>query len=173
MDIAKALSGGSRRSIGRSNDVAAHVLNDKTALPKLVAALSHEEAVVRMRAADALEKVSVRRPEWLDPFAPDVLTLAATRDEQEIRWHSAQILPRLRLNNAQRKKAVDLLMTFLDDHSRIVQAFALTALVELSKDDAEIRARVAMLVKRAAASQWPSLRARARALDKRLSKSVA
>jgi hypothetical protein len=173
MDIAKVLSGCDRRSIGRSAEVVAHALKNKSILQDLVAALSHGDVVVRMRAADTLEKVSAQKPDWLDPFAGKLLAVASASDEQEIRWHAAQMFSRLRFSNAQRNKAIDLLFEFLKDKSRITQAFALTALVDLAKGDPALRARVAPLVKRAAARGSPSVKARAKALERRLGKRNA
>lgn len=168
MDIAKALSGGDRRSIGRSNEVAAYVLRRQFALPELMRALASDDVVVRMRAADALEKVSAARADLCDPFARDLLFVAAKSDEQEVRWHAAQILPRLTLSRRQRGEAVDLLFEFLQDKSRIVQAFALTALVDFAEDDKGLRERVTPLVRRAAASGAPSVKARAKKLMDRI-----
>jgi vesicle coat complex subunit len=169
MDIAETLSGGDRRSIGRSDEVVSHVLKNKLSLAVLFEMLTHDDAVVRMRAADALEKISAEEPRWLDPYAARLLTVAAASGEQEIRWHTAQMLPRLKLSKAQRKKSVDLVFEMLSDTSRIAQAFALTALVNFAERDAALYARVAPLVKRAAAFGAPSMKARAKALEKRLS----
>lgn len=173
MQVAKLLASGDRRSIGRSQQVVADVFRRKIAIREVVAALSHGDRLVRMRAADALEKVSVRNWDLLQFFAPTLLKVAAASDEQEIRWHAAQILPRLRLNKAQHTRAVDTFFAYLSDKSRIVQAFALTALVELSIGDAALSERVTRIVGRAAASGPPSLKARAKALRKRLAVATA
>lgn len=167
MDIAEVLSGGDRRSIGRSDQVAAFVLNYQSALPELIAALADERAVVRMRAADALEKVSAKEAGWLAPFAAEILQ-ATESEDQELRWHAAQILPRLSLDRTQRSEAEERLFGLLDDASRIVRVFALTALVDLAQDDEPLRARLTPVVSAAAATGFPSMKARARKLINRL-----
>jgi hypothetical protein len=172
MRIADALSGGDRRSIGRSNDVAAYVLGCRSAVPELVAALENENAVVRMRAADSLEKLSAKKPEWLNPFAGAILAAATHRDEQEICWHAAQILPRLDLDATQHQNAVSLLIGFLNNNSRIVRTFALTGLVDLALHDQTLRDKVVPLVQSATTSGIPSLEARARKLLRRLGKDA-
>jgi hypothetical protein len=49
---------GDRRSIGKADEVVALVLRQPRHLPVLAAGLWHPDPLVRMRAADALEKVS-------------------------------------------------------------------------------------------------------------------
>jgi tagatose-1,6-bisphosphate aldolase len=172
MNIVEALSGGDRRSIGRSNEVAAYALAHRSAVPELVAALEHQDAVVRMRAADALEKLSVRKAEWLTPHAGAILAAAGRRQDQEICWHAAQVLPRLDLDAAQHGMSVTLLRDLLAHRSRIVRASALAGLVDLSQRDPALRDQAAALVRKASMSGIPSLEARARKLLRRLGKNA-
>lgn len=169
LDIPTALSSGDRRSIGRANEIAAFVLRNEAALPDLIAALGNQNDVVRMRAADALEKISAIRSDWVTPFADDLLDAVAKWNQQEIDWHVAQILPRLDLTPVQRDKAICVLFGFLAEQSRILRTFALTGLVEFSMRDPRLRNRVIPEVQRAAASGIPSLEARARKLIQRMS----
>ncbi|MBK8051502.1 MAG: hypothetical protein IPK16_33110 [Anaerolineales bacterium] len=52
--------------------------------------------------------------------------------QQEVRWHVAQLIPRLQLSEGERQVAVEVLTEYLDDHSRIVVVFSMQALVELA-----------------------------------------
>ena len=67
----KKLSGGDRRSIGRSNDVVADVLARPAQAPRLlkilIGALASPDPVLRMRAADAVEKITMQRPDFYSP----------------------------------------------------------------------------------------------------------
>lgn len=164
MDMARALSGGDRRSIGRATAVVSHILRHRETLGELIEALEHEDPIVRMRAADVAEKISKQHPDWLRPYAQRFVALAGNSTQQEIRWHLAQMLPRLRLSPSQRRRALAALLGYLDDQSRIVQVSALTALVEFSCRDPGLKSRVAPLVARAVRSGTPSLRARAKKL---------
>ncbi|MGA3056033.1 MAG: hypothetical protein ABSD63_17635 [Candidatus Korobacteraceae bacterium] len=67
-DILALLEGGDRRTIGRADEVAAMVADDLELFPKLIAGLWLAEAVVRTRAADAVEKVKRERGELLQPY---------------------------------------------------------------------------------------------------------
>jgi hypothetical protein len=163
VDFKRDLSGGDLRSIGRANAAAAYVLQHREALRELIAAMRDSDAVVRMRAADAAEKVSVREPAWFSPHANTLLSLAETSTQQEVRWHLAQMLPRLALSPAKRKRAAAALLNYLEDKSKIVQVTAMTALAELANDD-EAKQRVMNILNKAARSKHASLRARAKKL---------
>lgn len=89
-----------------------------------------------MRAADAAEKVSSQNPELLRPFKAQLLRLLEEVTQQELRWHLAQMVPRLPLNRQKRVRATAALQSYLSDRSSIVKTCALQALVELAvKDD--------------------------------------
>lgn len=163
MNVVKALHGGNLRSIGAANAVVRHVLRSPRSLPVLVGALAHEEPIIRARAADVLEKVSVHHPEWLFEHKR-ALQAAMRQEQQEVRWHMAQIAPRLRWAPRQRARIVAWLMECMGHESRIVRACALTALAEMAADDPALRVRVRNLLTKAIASPIASLRARARKL---------
>lgn len=149
MDILAALSSGDRRSIGRANEVVAHVLEKPDSVRLLIGALSDMDPVIRMRAVDALEKVSVSHNEWLDPHAQDLIGFARNSGQQEVRWHMAQILPRLALSGPQRLSVTRIFFDYLEDDSKIVRAFAMTALAQFAVEDPHLRARVVPLLEKA------------------------
>jgi hypothetical protein len=121
--------------------------------------LSGDDRVLRARAADALEKASRASPAILRPHKRVLLRLAEAARQQEVRWHLAQMLPRLELSTQQRRHSLVLLRGYLDDRSRIVAACALEALWDLGRGQ-----WVRALVERCASTGPPSLRARARRL---------
>src|SRR4029077_10613643 len=73
--ISAMLKGGDRRSIGKSNQIAQLVLSEPKRFAELVESLWDEDPIVRMRAADAAEKVAVTRPEFLNPHKRELLGL--------------------------------------------------------------------------------------------------
>jgi len=85
--ILALLEGGDRRTIGRSNQVAAIVSKDPGLFPKLIAGLWSADPLVRMRTADATEKVTRKNRELLLPYKKELLGLMAGTTEQELRWH--------------------------------------------------------------------------------------
>jgi hypothetical protein len=132
MNIAALLAGGDRRSIGRSNQVVALVRVRPERFAELMRCLWSDDPIVRMRAADAAEKVSAPLPELLAPFRAELLGLLVEADQQEMRWHLAQMIPRLSLNSTERGRAIATLRAFLSDDSSIVKTCAMQALVELT-----------------------------------------
>lgn len=101
--ILDELRGRDRRSIGRSNQVVTIVRRKPALFPALIDGMHHDDELVRMRAADAVEKLTVTNPEWLPPFTAQLMKLAAGATQQELRWHPAQLLPRLELSEKNRK----------------------------------------------------------------------
>lgn len=103
-----------------------------------------------MRCADVAEKVSGAHPDWLQPHKEALLSFASTVQEKEVRWHMAQMLPRLQLAAVERRRAVALLFQYLDDPSRIVKTWSMQALFQMSEGDPKLRARVMPIVRDAA-----------------------
>src|SRR5229473_8031337 len=99
------LEGGDRRMIGRSDEVAAIVSENPRLFPGLIAGLWSENPLVRMRAADAAEKVTRSNRELLQPYKKELLGLMAGAREQELRWHLAVMVPRLLLNAKEKQRA--------------------------------------------------------------------
>src|ERR1700689_5350189 len=141
--ILRLLEGGDRRMIGRSDKVAAMVYKAPELFPELIAGLWSEDPLVRMRAADAAEKVTRKNRELLQPHKSELLGLMAETEQQELRWHLAAMVPRLRLNVRERQIAISSLNRYLEDGSSIVKTFALQGLADLAQNDSSIRPKVA------------------------------
>lgn len=166
--LVEKLHGTDRRSTGRADEVAADVLAEPNLFGALVDAMTGSDAVVRMRAADAAEKVTRSRPDLLTAHKARLLGEAAAAPQQEVRWHIAQMLPRLELTHNERDRAVQLLLGYLDDESRIERTFAMQALADLAAEDEALRARVTPILERLAAIGSPAMRSRGRKLVDRL-----
>ncbi len=164
------LGGGDRRSIGRSDQVAARVLKQPETFAELIECLWSDDPVVTMRAADAAEKISLQRPDLLKPFKAELLGLADETTQAELRWHLALMIPRLALTRTERERAVARLRSFLDDRSSIVKTFAIQGLVELSQGDSNLRAEMVDLLEQFCCSGTPAMKARSRKLLKLLQK---
>lgn len=160
----KKLAGGDRRSIGRSNQVVREVLARPTAVRILVEGLTHADPIVRMRAADALEKVTAQRPDLLRPYKRAVFQVAAASEQQEVRWHMAALFARMNLRPLERAAAADILLDYLRDKSSIVKTFAMQGLGDLAKRDAAFKRKVLPLLQELTSSGTPAMRARGRKL---------
>ncbi len=161
------LDGSDRRSIGRSEKVACVVLKEPRRFRELIKFLWDENPVVRMRAADAAEKISAKQPRLLDRYKPKLLGLLAETEQIELRWHLAAMITRLRLTAPQRHRAAAALQRYLDDCSSIVKTFALQGLADLAQNDPALRAKAKQLLEEAVQSGTPAMKARARNLLKK------
>ena len=164
--IAVMLDGSDRRSIGRADEIVGLILKNPKFFRELIACLWHKNPIVRMRAADAAEKVSAKRPDLVQRYKSELLGLLAVTEQIEVRWHLAQMVPRLKLTARERQRAAGALRHYLDDRSSIVRTFALNALVELSRYDETLRPEAKQLVEEALHSGSAAMKARARQLLK-------
>lgn len=162
--VLEKLAGTDRRSIGLADQVAEEIAGDQTLFDEVFAGMFLNDPVIRMRAADAVEKASRRHPERLYPHKDALLGELAGVDQQEVRWHVAQMLPRLPLNPSERHRAVAILEEFLDDKSTIVRVNALEALVTLARGDSELEREVRRRLLETLESGAPAEKARAQKL---------
>src|SRR5438067_13731444 len=163
-DLLALLAGADRRSIGRADEVSGMVLKRPALFPELMAGLWNADPVVRMRAADVAEKVSRNQPELLQPFKAELLGLLREASEQELRWHLAQMVPRLLLTQLDRMRVASVLKSYLEDRSSIVKTFAMQALADLASDDTTLLPETVELVHQLTRSGTPAMRARGRKL---------
>jgi hypothetical protein len=184
--LRKMLAGGDRRSIGRADEAVAVLRYAPGRVAELVELLWDSEAVVRMRAADALEKLSRDAVEWLEPmlepYRMNLLGLMAETEQQEVRWHLAVLVPRLQLTSEQRLRVARTLEGYLQDRSSIVKTCAMQGFWELACRDAGLKREVVELVREITQGRsekyrltpemiTPAMRARGRKLLSQLTKT--
>lgn len=97
------LAGGDRRSIGKAESVTAIVARSPRRFAELWACLGDPDSLVRMRAADAAEKVTRAAPELLADVKGELLDGALDDGTREVRWHLIAMTPRLPLTLAEAK----------------------------------------------------------------------
>lgn len=162
--LLEALKGGDRCSIGRSNQVVAIVCRNPALFAALIDGIHHADERVRMRAADATQKLTVTNPQWLQPFRCHLIRLAAQAEQQELRWHLAQMLPRLELSPGDRMIVVAILRRYLKDRSRIVKTFAMQGLADLAMQDPRMRATTRRRISSLMRTGSPAMKSRGRKL---------
>jgi hypothetical protein len=129
-----------------------------------------DDPLIRMRAADAVEKITALHPEYLQPYKNQFIEQVAHISQQEVRWHVAQMLPRLGLSEAEQAQAVEILLDYLNDKSKIVKTFAMQALADLAEREAKLRPQVSKLLAKLTETGSPAMKSRGRKLLDRLSK---
>jgi hypothetical protein len=117
-----------------------------------------------MRAADALEKISSAHPQYLKPFKKKILRLAAQTEQQEVRWHIAQMITRIHLTPKEKTTATGILFDYLHDKSNIVITFSLQTLAEFATEDKILRARVIKVLEKLTQTGSPAVKNRGKKL---------
>ena len=167
------LQEGDRRSIGRSNEVVSEVLSNPRLFRAVFSGLSADDPLIRMRSADAVEKITAQRPEFLRSYKNTLIRELAATDQKEVRWHVAQMLPRLELNEDERKRVFRVLLGYLNDSSSIVRTFAMQALADIGRDSAALLPSVRRRLAELTITGTPAMRARGRKLLTSLSGPTA
>lgn len=166
------LGGGDRRSIGAVNAVLAALEADPARQDELFACLESPDALVRYRAFDALEKWSLRHPGALLPLKARLLDGTLDDGSAEVRWHLNLICPRLPLVDAEARALMSRLEADFARHaSRIARVMALQGAQDLARAHPALKPRAVAMLAEAAQSPLASLRARARKLEGRMSRS--
>ncbi|MDO8827842.1 hypothetical protein [Methylophaga sp.] len=162
--ILKMLEGGDRRSIGRSNEVVALVLDKPKLFDVLISGMSLFDPRVCMRCADAVEKVTVLHAEYLRPYKHTLIEELSRIEQKEVRWHVAAMLARLPLTENEQQRVIDLLLSYTNDRSSIVKTLSMQALAELAERDESLRPQVLRHIEELCVIGTPAMRARGKHL---------
>jgi hypothetical protein len=162
------LRGGDRRSIGRAEQVAEAASRTPALFAELFEGLREASPLIRMRAADAMEKATRTRPELLQPWKGPLLETVSPLKQKEVRWHVAQMLPRLALTAVEQRRAVRILLGYLADASSIVKTSSMQALVELAERDERLLVQVTPVIEGLTRTGTPAMRSRGRKLLRKL-----
>ena len=119
--ILEKLAGNDRRSIGCANEIVAIVLSNPLLFDTVFNGMRSEDPVLRMRCADVVEKITAIHPEYLAPYKQCLIDEIAQIDQQEVRWHVAQMFSRLELSKNEQQKVLKILSDYLKDKSKIVK----------------------------------------------------
>ena len=89
----------------------------------------------------------------------------------QVRWHVAQMLPRLELTEQERRRVFRVLLGYLNDPSSIVRTFAMQALVDVARESPALLPVVRRRIRKLAVDGTPAMKARGRKLLKELATS--
>ena len=130
--ILQKLKGGDLRSIGRAEEVVQDILNNPVLFAEVFEGMLDDDPLVRMRSADALEKVSLSHPEYLQPFKNRLISEVSQVRQQEVRWHVVQMFSYLEVDKVERDEIIRILLSYLDtDKSKIVKVCSMQSLANL------------------------------------------
>jgi len=159
------LSGGDLRSIGKVNAVIRHV-QSQSQFDKLFNGLFHQDRLIVMRAADAVEKITLKEHRYLMPHKKSLLELLDTARDKELKWHLALLVSRLKLTKRELGKAWAILTGWALDagESRIVRVNSVQGLFDLLKQSPRLKSDLELTLVQLEKEEIPSLKARIRKL---------
>lgn len=120
-EILEKLSGGDLRSEGRSEEVAKEIIANPQLLNDLIQGLNSENKVIRGRVCMTMEIISRNNSELLKEVISQVIELAAKDTVPQVRWHIAEILGNVPINDNVIDRIVQILLEYLEDKSKIVK----------------------------------------------------
>ena len=162
------LKGGDLRSIGKADRIVAQI-KDQADLDELFKGLFDPDRKVVMRTADAIEKITLTHPMYLQKHKDEIIALCKSSQAIELKWHLAQLLPRLRLTAQEVEKCWNILSEWAADRneSRIVRVNSLQGLFELSERIKNGRSEFDRIADQVEPERIPSINARIRKLRRR------
>lgn len=168
-NFAHLLLGGDLRSIARSNEVVRRVTDQQT-FDQLFTFLLHHERLLVMRAADAIEKITLKNNAYLAPHKPQLLALMKSALHKELKWHLALLVARLDLSPEEAQDIADTLdyWALNPNESKLVRVNSLQGLFELSGRYPALRESFFRVLRSLEHERIPSLVARVRKLKKEM-----
>ena len=165
INFEKELDGDDLRSIGNANKIVS-LVRDQSSFDQLFRLLFHAKRQIVMRAADAIEKITIQHPEYLTPYKKELFEISLHDNKIELKWHLAQLLPRLELSKPERRKAWEILFEWASNknESKIVRVNALQGLDILVPIMTEQKQELIDLVASIYKENVPSINARIRKL---------
>lgn len=166
-NLEKLLRGDDLRSIGKSNSIA-KAIGNQAEFDELFQYLFHEDRLVKMRTADALEKISLTHPGYLAGHKKELFKLLNTEAGIELQWHLAQLIARVSLT----EKETGIVWAKLSEwamnknQSRIVRVNSLQSLFDLLYLYPGFQNKLTAIINKLEEEQIPSLSARIKKLRK-------
>ena len=123
-----------------------------------------------MRAADAVEKITLAHPAYLVPHKKEVLQLVRTATDKELKWHLALMLPRLPFTEKELGNVWAILTTWASEKgdSRIVRVYAVQGLYDLLQRQPHLQRDLELTLEELEGERIPSLTARVKKIRKAL-----
>jgi len=134
----------------------------------LVGLLKHEDILTVERAARTLKKISEANAAMLFRWRKTLIAKAFRAKDVRVQWNLTIVLGRLPLKGQDKALVVDLMFERLQDKSGLNRTVAMQALMDLSEQDANLRARVRPIVREFLDNGTPAMRARATKLLKKM-----
>jgi GrpB-like predicted nucleotidyltransferase (UPF0157 family) len=157
------LSGGDLRSIGKANEVVSIIKTQKD-FDMLFSALFHSDRKVVMRTADAIEKITLTNPEYLNNHKKKIIGLCKISENIELKWHLALLVSRIELSDKESGIIWQILTHWATDkkESKIVRVNSIQGLFNLISQKPELIEDFNLTISEIENEKIPSINARIR-----------
>ena len=164
------LLGTDLRSLGKSNTIVKSV-NDQESFDELFELIFHHERPLVMRAVDVVEKITLKKRNFLNPHKGQLLSILKSADHKELKWHIAQLVTRIDLSKKELEDVWHILAYWAlnKNESKIVRVNSLQGLFDLSAQHPELLKDFEGVMKSLEHELIPSIQARIRKLKKLIS----
>jgi hypothetical protein len=155
----------------RQNSIVVRAVTDQTSFDELFSLVFHHERHLVMRAIDAVEKVTIKHPEFLRSHKAQLMSVLKSADHKELKWHVAQLIPRIALAEPELAEVRHILNYWVlnKNESKIARVNALQGLFDLSQKYSEVIPDLASAIAGIEHEMIPSIQARIKKLKRLLS----
>jgi hypothetical protein len=121
-----------------------------------------------MRAADAIEKITIHHPEFLVPHKSQLLALLKGAMDKELKWHIAQLTVRVLLTPEEQEEVWKILRYWVQNpnESKIVRVNSLQGLYDMTIQYPSMNEHLLQIIETIEHEPIPSLQARIRKIRK-------
>lgn len=164
-ELVDLLAKGDKRTVENVDKALRMLEADPELLATILVCMSDKSDGLAMRAADCLEKFSRRHAKLLQPHIKRLIAILQSMPQKEVRWHLAQILPRLPLSEEDLHDATVIwIKDFYEHSSSIVRAASLQAVFDVAVTSEEAEKVRGDMITFALQNGTPAMQARARRL---------
>jgi hypothetical protein len=158
MEILRKLVGGDLRSIGRVDEVMNDILADLSLFDVVFHGMCNADPVIRMRAADVIEKVTRKNPTLLFPLKKTLIEEVSQVEQQEVQWHLAQMFSRLGLEDEELDAIINLLSRWIEtSKSNIVKVNSIQCLYNITLQRTDLKPFIIKVLEDSIANGSPAV----------------
>ncbi len=105
-DLTPYPQGGHLRAIAKVEELVPLIKNQSD-FDVLFQHLNSKIRIVIMRTADAIEKITLKYPEFLQNHKNTIIDFLKSAEDKEFKWHLAQLAPRLKLTEKEKVASIN------------------------------------------------------------------
>jgi len=159
------LQGGDLRSIAKVDELIEQIKTKKE-FELLFQYLYSKNRLIVMCAVDAIEKITLKNPNFLTDHNHDIINLMKTAIDKELKWHLALLASRISLSSEELKIVWDQLKKWVKNkkESKIVRVNSIQSLYNLLQQHKSLKEDFDLIINEIKNENIPSMISRLRKL---------